>query len=42
MRSIVLIQREHSGLCQLYLIYGGAGSGKVMMKKRFDIRETEC
>jgi len=31
MGSIVLVQREHNGLCQLSLVYGGAGSGEVIM-----------
>lgn len=41
MKSIILVQREHNSLCQLSLIRGGAGSGEVIMEKRFKIREPE-
>ena len=41
MGTIVLAQREHSGLYNFLLIRCSAGSGKVIVKKRFDICEPK-
>ena len=41
MGAIVLAQREHGGLYNIFLIRCSAGSSKVIVKKRFDISETE-